>query len=73
MHTQNATHHLRLIMNWEEKGKGIGHFQSYIYIHTQNTTHRLKFMVNWEEKGGGIDWSLTVIHAHMHKIQLTTD
>ena len=28
-------------------------------------------MVNWEENGGGIDWSLTVIHAHMHKNNIT--
>ena len=64
--THKTTHRLKLTMDWKEKEKDIGHFQSY--MHTQNTTHRLKFMVNWEEKGGGIHWSLTVIHAHIHKI-----
>ena len=44
MHTQNTTHMLKLIVDWEEKGGGIGHFQSY--MHTQNTTHKLKLIVD---------------------------
>ena len=42
----------RLIVNWEEKGRGIGHFQSY--MHTQNTTHHLMLIMDWEKKERGI-------------------
>ena len=61
MHTQNTTHKLKLIVDCEEKGRGIGHFQSY--MHAQNKTHLLKLIVNWEENGE-MHWSLPVIHAH---------
>ena len=56
----NTTHKLKLIMDWEEKMRGIGHFQSY--LQTQNNS------LSGEYTGLGGERkrhrSLPVIHAH---------
>ena len=61
MHTQYITHRLKLIRNWEEKERDIGHFH---VIHT-HTIHNLPAEVDNGLGGKGErHWSFPVIHAH---------
>ena len=48
-------------MDWEEKGRGIGHFQSYMHAHKKHNSHS-----EVDDGLGGNNerhWSLPVIHA----------
>ena len=37
-HTQNTTHLLKVLIDWEEKGRGIGNFHSYVHEHTKHNS-----------------------------------
>ena len=43
----NVTHKLKLMMDWDEIEKGIGHFQSYKYPH--RLTYSLNSVIDWEK------------------------
>ena len=64
--TQECNLHAKVVNGLEEKGRGIGHFQSY--MHTQNTTHLLKLTIR--KRGEAL---VTSSLTYTHKYNLHTE